>query len=173
MPHELPAGMSVEGLGLRRGASMQIACSPPSTSSAWLNVQESLRRVHDPVFDRDADILAAELRVPSADLASPIADLRTPLAGWLIHRRNRELVVEIFLDRPVDWRPVAAEVRWADGTRLEATIDARSTTERGWLERGLVARVVLRLDTDGPPDPPSAIVLHGGRVSLPVTLTTR
>ena len=175
MPHELPAGLSVEGLGLRGGASMQIACSPPppSTSSAWLNVQESLRRVHDPVFDRDADILAAELRVPFADLASPIADLRTPLAGWLIHRRDRELVVEIFLDRPVDWRPVAAEVRWADGTRLEATIEARSTTERGWLERGLVARVVLRLDADGPPDPPSTMVLHGGRVSLPVTLTTR
>ena len=173
MPHELPAGLSVEGLGLRGGASMRIACSPPSTYSARLDLRRSLRQVHDPVFDRDADILSAQLRVPNADLSSPIADLRTPLAGRLIHRSDRELVVEIFLDRPVDWRPVAAEVRWADGTRLEATIDARSTTERGWLEPGLVARVVLRLDGDGPSDPPSTMVIHGGRVSLPVTLTTR
>jgi hypothetical protein len=152
---------------------MQIACSPPRTYSARLDLRQSLRQVHDPVFDRDADILSAELRVPNADLASPIADLRTPLAGRLVHRGDRELVVEISLDRAVDWRPVGAEVRWADGTQLEASTDARQTTEHGWLEPGLVVRVVLRLDADGPSDPPSTIVVHGGRVSLSVTLTIR
>jgi Ca-activated chloride channel homolog len=175
MPHELPAGMSVEGLGLRGATPIVVRQQMARSKEAMLLGRAgdimALRDSSEsppacpPEFSADADV-ASSLR--TEQFYGP-----TEMTGRLVRRRDRELVVEIFLDRPVDWRPVAAEVRWADGTRLEATIDARSTTERGWLERGLVARVVLRLDADGPPDPPSTIVVHGGRVSLPVTLTTR
>ena len=176
MPHELPAGLSAEGLGLR-GATPLV-------------LRQSRARYGRADFNRSfADIIAlrasSEMSPPAcpsdfvAD-ADVVSSLRTQepfgpteMTGRLVRRRDRELTVEILLDRPVDWRPVAAEVRWADGTRLVATIDTRFTTENGRLEPGLVVRVVLRLDADGPPDPPSTIVMHGGRVSLPVTLTTR
>ena len=68
-------------------------------------------------------------------------------------------MIEIALDRPIDWDPRGAEVVWGDGTRLAATIDARLTTRSGRIAAGLLIRLALRLDRDGPPAAPAAVMV--------------
>jgi Ca-activated chloride channel family protein len=173
MPHALPAGLSVEGLGLRTSAAIETVSfwlrtpSPPLS----LRAQAVLRRrfgladgysLAEPAF--------AEARFPFESFRDRIVDQQTTHAGRLVRRRDREVVIEILLDRPVDWQPANVEVIWGDDTRLTAAIDARRTTRRGRLAAGLLARLVLRLDADGPTDPPAAVVVTGGPAPLTVTL---
>jgi hypothetical protein len=83
-------------------------------------------------------------------------------------------VIEITLDRPIDWDPRGAEVVWGDGTRLTATIDARLTTRNGRFAAGLLIRLDLHLDGAGPPRAPAEVlVLSGGSAPLTVTLGAR
>jgi hypothetical protein len=83
-------------------------------------------------------------------------------------------VIEIALDRPFDWDPRGAEVVWGDGTRLAATIDARLTTRKGRFAAGLLIRLDLRLDGEGPPRAPAEVlVMSGGSVRVVVTLVAR
>jgi Ca-activated chloride channel family protein len=177
----LPAGLSVEGLGLRAAAGSlatlaersvaHYAASYPSLTQAMLTPRLALREpwlrrgtaakppVDRPVMDRGIDELFAEP-----------ADVGTGLTGRLLRRRDRELVIEIVLDRSVDWRPTTAEVIWGDGTRLTATVDARQTTRSGRLAAGLLIRLALRIDAGAPADAPAALVVTGGSTPLTVML---
>lgn len=101
------------------------------------------------------------------------AEVGVGLTGRLLHRQNRELVIEIALDGPVDWNPTGAEVVWRDGTRLVASVDARHTTRSGRIAAGLLIRLALRLDRDGPPAAPAAVIVSGGLAPLTVTLQAR
>jgi Ca-activated chloride channel family protein len=176
MPHALPAGLTVEGLGLRGGTRPAVdsflavagyarSASPPRARLESMLRQQGVQRYAD--FE---DLL--ELR---HDLVDFLWDdsLSNALVGRLVHSRERELVVEIMMDRPVDWRPTTVEVIWGDGTRLTATIDARRTTRSGRLVAGLVVRLVLRLAADGPSEAPEAVVVTGGPVPLTVMLPRR
>ena len=93
------------------------------------------------------------LRGPATEPADP----RSP--ADLSADEDRELVIEIALDRPIDWDPRGAEVVWGDGTRLAATIDARLTTRSGRFAAGLLIRLDLRLDGDGPPAAPAEVLV--------------
>jgi Ca-activated chloride channel family protein len=179
MPHALPAGLSVEGLGLR-GATAMIACRPViyarAASPPSARVVAELRQQigwWDKVSEAPADLdLAAALR---AELSAGLTTgLPTHLPGRIVRRENRELVIEITLDRPIDWNPRGAEVVWGDGPRLAATIDASLTTRSGRFAAGLLIRLGLRLDGAGPPRAPAEVlVLSGGSAPLTVTLGAR
>jgi Ca-activated chloride channel family protein len=182
MPHALPAGLSAEGLGLRVARGMgRVAFRqgmPSSSTDARLALGSKARELPD--FDGEVSFMRtgfppAERRGRKADPAEHrdgIADPSSPLVGRLVHRRDRQLVVEITIDRLVDWEPAAVEVGWDEGARLMATVDPEHTTRAGRLRPGLVARLVLRLDADGPLDAPSTLVVHGGHGDLRVRLVT-
>ena len=135
MPHALPAGLSVEGLGLR-GATAMVVCQPASYAP---DVSPPSARVEARLPQRLRSGKTVKEGPPDLDLASALraelfaglaTGLPTHLAGRIVRREDRELVIEIALDRPIDWDPRGAEVVWGDGTRLAATIDARLTTRK-------------------------------------------
>ncbi len=72
------------------------------------------------------------------------------LTGRLVLRQGREITLEIDVNQPFEWDPVAAEVTWPDGTKLEAEIAWERTTRQGPVEAGQVIRVGLCLKADGP-----------------------
>jgi Ca-activated chloride channel family protein len=172
MPHALPTGLSVEGLGLRAPQGSPIVSFCLRDPLAGLSAMASLQpRSARPVDDSVAEPAFAENRIAFESLLKAMPDLPASLAGRVVHRRDRELVVEIALDRPVDWRPASVEVIWGDGTRLAATIEARRTTRHGRMAARMVVRLALRLDADGPPDAPAELVVTGRSAPLTVTLT--
>jgi hypothetical protein len=179
MPHSLPAGMSAEGLGLRSATAM-VACDVVSYARVQLQPSPrpgaSLRERHGPwdhlASMRRSDLeLAQQARERTADMA---AGPPSHVAGRVVRREGRELVIEIALDRPVVWEPRGAVVVWGDGTQRAATIDARLTTRSGRFAAGLLIRLDLRLDGDGPPrEPTEVLVMSGESVWLVVTLGAR
>ena len=140
IPHALPHGLSIEALGLRSSRETVVRMSLGSVSNTYSSMSETFSFVGRP-----------EVTTPS---------LRT-LRGRLVHRRGRELTIEVTVNRALDWDPVSAKVRWSDGTIVEAEIVDDSTTEPGRLRAGLVARLSLRLVEDGPADPPKGMMLPG------------
>lgn len=184
IPHTLPAGLSVEGLGLRPSAGpLASFAEAPVALYAASSPRRTLAQRLRPSALRDAwrrrDIDAASLATSGQpELSRSIADLLAELpaeagpglTGRMLRRRNRELVIEIVLDRPSDWNPTGAEVVWPEGTRLAATIDVRRTTRSGRIAAGLLVRLALRLDGDGPPGAPVVVVVTSGSAPLTVTL---
>jgi Ca-activated chloride channel family protein len=172
MPQALPDGLSVEGLGLRASTDAVVAfCRRIPSPAPMPPPGAALLRLHAVT---SAGELAHEFAEPMPRYEGGrrrAPDTPVPLGGRLARRRGREVVIEITLDRPVDWRPARVEVIWADGTRRAATIDARRTTRRGRLAAGLLVRMVVRLDEEGPPGPPAAVAVTGETTPLEVTLT--
>jgi Ca-activated chloride channel family protein len=180
MPQALPAGLSAEGLGLRAARGMGRVTLSQRMPFSSTDARRGSKAPELPDFVGEVSFLRrgvppAERRGRKADPAEHrdgIADPSSPLVGRLVHRRDRQLVVEITIDRLVDWEPAAVEVGWDEGARLMATVDPEHTTRAGRLRPGLVARLVLRLDADGPLDAPSTLVVHGGHGDLRVRLVT-
>jgi hypothetical protein len=168
MPHALPAGMSVEGLGLRGAPSIvarlssHAPVSPSPTSRRDDRLSLSLRNTLVD-YDGALDAVALLRREPDRE--------ETSLSGRIVHRRGRELVIEILPGRVIDWNPQAAEVAWADGTRLAATIDRSHTTRTDRIATGLLIRLVLHLDHEGPSPAPAVLFVRGAAGPLIVTLS--
>lgn len=159
MPHALPHGMSIEGLGLRRGSSTRGALGGVSPSST----REIVMRLS----------AASEM-----DLEMP-AFLRTPwaprsfgphLVAHLILRKGRELTFEIIPDPGTAWECDAIHVSWAGGPSLAAEIVEAHTTARGPVPFPGLIRLSVRLAGDGPEAPPHEIVVTSrlGRVRMRV-----
>jgi hypothetical protein len=150
IPQALPHGMSAEGLGLR-GPRLTLALRQGPTRLASRKLSLSIASL-----DEDA----------SVSTPRPVK-----LTARLVRRDGAELVLEIPLDRRVDWRPESAEVAWLDGARLDAEIDRQHTTRDGRPTRGQVIRLVLRLPAGAPAAAPVRIVLTGE--GAPLTIHVR
>jgi Ca-activated chloride channel family protein len=162
IPHALPHGMSIEGLGLRAapaGFALAALARAPAGFTA--------------MFEETAAFSSAPSRPPGrlftrnrkrADGASKLGRL----TGRLVVRKDRELTFEIDVNRDLDWTPEDAKVFWPDGTAVSAAIAAERTTESGGVRRGLVVRLGVRLTADGPPEPPVRVTVRtrGGLLTI-------
>ncbi len=140
IPQALPHGMSAEGLGLR-GPRLTLALRQEPSRAAFHELASAVASVAEPGY-------LLERR--------PVM-----LTGRLVRCDGLQLVLEISLERSVDWHPEAAEVAWLDGARLDAEIDWQHTTREGRPTRGQVIRLVLRLPAGAPAAAPVRIVLTG------------
>lgn len=159
IPHLLPDGLSIAGLGLRSASVSRAArfAAPRLSISAvaWQGWAACPDWASPP---RPAHLL-------------PRAQAPAALPGRLVRRRGRDLIIEITLDRPLDWRPTTIDVRWADGTSVTATVDLGHTTRMRQMIKDQVLRLVLRLDAEGPATEPVSVIVTGGAEALTVRLT--
>jgi Ca-activated chloride channel family protein len=148
IPHALPHGLSIEGLGLGR-------LPRPS--------QRVMMSLAAPALSDFARTSFAE-SVAERSLSLRQSSRPRRLAGRLVVRRGRELTLEISVETALDWDPEEAKVVWPDRTVVRADIVEDRTTVSGRVAFGLVVRLGLRLVADGPGAPPERVVLttpHG------------
>jgi hypothetical protein len=156
IPHELPHGMSVEGLGLRSSA-LWLGRMPPAAAPALSHGLDRLS-LHDLAAPATAFMMEGE---PHLLPAPPRATRRRArvLPARLTFRKGRKVVVEIALAEALDWYARDARVIWKDGSHRSATI-AEGTTRPGRVEAGQVIRLALLLDEEPPADAPIRIELR-------------
>jgi Ca-activated chloride channel family protein len=159
IPHALPYGMSIAGLGLRAAApaqgfmSARLRLGPakgafigPSGAGAFVGPQPaSIRQTFQ-------------------------ARLQDRLRGRLVRRRDRELTFEIQLSVALDWAPDDAKVFWSGGANVSASVVEAHTTVPGLVAAGLSVRLCVRLTADGPSDTPEWIGIRMGKRLLTVML---
>jgi len=85
------------------------------------------------------------------------------LTGRLVLRQGREITIEIDVNQPFEWDPVAVEATWPDSTKLEAEIAWERTTRQGPVKAGQVIRLGLLLMADGPFHAPSQLSVTTGK----------
>jgi len=168
IPHALPAGMSIEGLGLRHGA--------PALASSFL-ARASLGFDSAPTYRMR---LAMEQTFAAADVAPSLTERAgvlfkrlgpsaKPLRGRLVLRNGRDLTIEIDAEIALDWEPAQVSAVWAGGRRVRAEIVTDRTTSPGAIAPGLTVRLGVRLVADAPADlPEQVLLLSKGRL---VTVT--
>jgi len=169
IPHALPQGLSVEGLGLRTGAR--------SGRLAGLRLSLGVTRFGIPPLrgvaadyasvlqeSRDIDYSVVE---ESFDAAPPLPPF---LLGRLTWRRGRDLAVEIAMLAPLEWAPAAVEVAWSDGAPVRGQIVHRGSTRAGSIGAGQVIRLVVRVPEDSPAEPPERITVETGGTRLEVVI---
>jgi Ca-activated chloride channel homolog len=148
MPHALPYGLSIEGLGLRR--TLGTGAVPGAAGTVRLSLRAS--SLPAPSFSpapRIERVLGRSGGVPQ----------RPRLLARLVLRKGRELTFEIAADATVDWAPDGVMVVWPDGTKRRAEILEPSTTARGLVADGATIRLTVRLEEDGPESLPRHVVV--------------
>jgi Ca-activated chloride channel family protein len=170
MPHALPHGMSIEGLGLRKTRGMRGAVSAPSTRGAMeivLSLREpptgraSLERVQE---DSEAAYgMPAFLRRPRP----------RPYIADLVLRKGRELTFEIAVDPGTDWQYDTVRVLWPGGVSLAAEVVEAHTTAKGEVPFGGIIRLAVRLTQDGPDASPDEVVVAHPRGMLRLRVRPR
>jgi Ca-activated chloride channel family protein len=181
MPHELPYGMSAEGLGLRPAmpAAALARAMPAKALNQSLTMGAEALKLSNPLsfshieppksaaeahpFSEssidDLDALYAEDEAAPAGPA-PAEEVwewpRVWLRGRVVIHREDLLVVEVLADGgPLAWSP-DGRVRVVFVSRgVVAEIDERRTTRKGTVETGATARLALKL----PPGTPIAQVV--------------
>jgi Ca-activated chloride channel family protein len=173
MPHELPHGASIDGLGLRGapfppaigGLPMlmrsRLAAMPPVAAAAPAAAPRAggiLSRVFSFGKTRGGQTDEPSTRV--GEVSFPLSQSESfasadRLAGKILLAKGRQMVVEIIVDRDgLDWQPGArARIDWADGafaSLVEATIVVERTTRPGPVLIGQTVRLCLRFDSDLP-----------------------
>ncbi|HEY7204394.1 MAG TPA: VIT domain-containing protein [Methylomirabilota bacterium] len=145
IPQMVPQGLSVEGLGIL-----------PSVP-----VVQELR----------SSFVGQRVVARMAQSVSVLARLAPPppppveLAGRIALRRDRDLVIEIPVADPLDWKVSRRVVLvWKDRMRASARVDTTATTRPGEIGAGQVVRLVLRLRKDAPDAPPVKVLLNGGAI---------
>jgi Ca-activated chloride channel homolog len=168
IPHALPAGLSVERLGLRPAA--QVAGVLPG--------DQVLARPRPTVSFRVADCVAEPLGpfIPSALAMEVRTQLDAtpgkliPLTGRIAWRKGRTLAIEITVKAPLQWEPSVVEMAWGEEQLVRAEIVRRLTTRNGRMTPGTVVRLVVRLEEAPPSDPPDRVVVTTGGARLTITL---
>lgn len=167
IPHALPDGMSVEGLGLR-------ATSPKSLSQRLLLARPSAgaNLLSDLAPGTWAGLYVRGAFTGATTYEWDAAARR--LAGRLVARTGRELTFEIKVDAELDWAPDDAKVLWwPSGIIVSAEIVAERTTARGRVTSGLVVRLGVRLTADGPAKKPECVAVRGRTGLLAVIIRAR
>ena len=159
IPHALPAGLSAEGLGLRSA----ILGRPRSMLRMALAHPGAPREVHRSGIADTMWAVLAEPRPPILPYPPRVGRGLRSLTGRLVLRQGREITIEIDVNQPFEWDPVAVEVTWPDSTKLEAGIAWERTTRQGPVEAGQVIRLGLCLKADGPFLAPSQFSVTTGK----------
>ncbi len=149
IPQSLPRGLSIEGLGLRGPGMFSIA----RASSGIMAV------AHQAVSPR--------LMARKSSRSAP-RRLSHVLQGRIATRSERQLVIEIALDRDLDWDPADVAVVWEGAEQCPAEIDPEGTTRPGQFHAGQVIRLVLHLDRPGEAVTPTGILLTSRHAPLEV-----
>lgn len=177
MPHQLPQGVSAEGVGLRRLAPAAApAPSPAPVREMAVLYQQAIIRDDDSKPHRLYQSAAPSRLAkdePSKRKASKESADRAPgasmltLRGRLTFLEGLKLVAEVeVLETKLEWRPAAqVVVVFEDGTRVDATVDDSKTTAFGFLSNGQLARLVLKLKTKGPACRPERLEITNGGAS--------
>jgi Ca-activated chloride channel family protein len=165
MPHALPQGLSIEGLGLRRVslASTRVARKGAMSADEF---SVSFRERSAP-YTSVADTLADTFALIEG-LFGP--DGRRRLTCRLVLRTARELTFEIPLDTALDWAPEDIEVAWLDGTVIRAEIVAERTTAAGPVPAGLVVRLGVRLLAEGSETVPDQVLVTSAGTPLVIAV---
>ncbi len=143
IPHELPFGMSAEGLGLRQPSGFG------SRSDMILSLGDAGRSVR---------LRHSAPRQAIGWLAEPVEPAPRLLTARLTFRKDQDLVFAVDVTDPVEWYPREVKVIWVDGSEVAAVI-AEGTTRPGVVQAGQVIRLVLCLSGDGRSDAPVRVDL--------------
>jgi Ca-activated chloride channel family protein len=162
MPHELPHGMSAEGLGLRAAGGIGpfggIAGAPRGLASAAGTRGRMMRSPLPapppaPSAPRSANTLSrvfSKLRgtkgADAGDLGEAEALPRTSrLSGRITLRKGNTIVVSLDVGSDFEWDAgTEVELGWADGRRAHAKVIGG--TRPGSVEAGQVIRIIVELD---------------------------
>lgn len=154
IPQALPAALSAAGLGLRAHLGLRAWRAAPTMQLM------SERLTERPIRLARSVSIDEEYSLMSAQSAGPGRSMRhRELRGRIVLRRDRELVIEITVDRRLTWDSSDARAVWDDGTGFAAEIDATRSTRAGAVKAGTVIRLVLRLADTAPPSAPARIQL--------------
>jgi Ca-activated chloride channel family protein len=199
IPHALPAGLSVEGLGLRRATGSPFihdaanACAMQPAVAAMSAMEMSPRALlkEPPAFrrlDSQQKRVARDQGRPGgrgpgsgreddalasgARIQPRTEQPERRLTGRVLRRLGRELTVEIEVGDSIEWRPLGAHLLWSDGPAVGAAIVLERTTRPGSIGRGRAIRLSLLLERDGPARAPDLIVVAGIPGGMTVDLRT-
>lgn len=162
IPHALPYGTSVEGLGLRTpGLALWQKMGGGVTSLGVLTLG-----VAPPAAGFSDSVIA----LSDEGHFSGRGPTGQRLRGRLVKRRGLELLLEIEVDADLDWAPRGVKVFWAGRVAVPGQVIEKGTTARGRVRAGLVARLCVRLAVDGPDEIPERIAFRTGTRLVMVTV---
>jgi Ca-activated chloride channel family protein len=167
MPHALPHGMSLEGLGLGRRLAvprLSLRLGAPLESRMSVGV-DALTFGEAPALLLTDSVPVARERVLRHRM-----DGSRPRAR-LVLRKGRELTFEITIDAALDWQGEDVRLLWRGGVNVAGAIVEDATTARGPVPAGATVRLSLRLDQDAPEEPPFALVIQSQDQMLRVFVT--
>lgn len=165
VPHELPHGVSAEGVGLR-AAAPAMAAPMAKTMMVGGPMQRSVSADTTLITGFGAGAAGMAPPPPPAPAAPPArkkaamkeaernmtragsVEITGPtLRGVVRLVQGGQVVIEVEIDDDLDWKPGASVVvRNADGSFLAVRVVAASTTRDGRLTAGQRARLTLELD---------------------------
>jgi Ca-activated chloride channel family protein len=147
VPHELPHGVSMEGLGLRSTVlfgDLGTSLGPASAAPEIAYMPSGAEELRGPVRERRTRSFGEDPPRAAAPRMVRFAHSPRNLRGRCIAGPDR-LVIEVLVDgRPLEWTaPVSVDVTWTDGsTTTEAVVSDRST-RAGIVAAGQSLRFVL------------------------------
>jgi Ca-activated chloride channel family protein len=165
MPHELPYGTSVEGLGLRppgavRGAFTGLARvvmvgAAPGEKERGIAANKTVRRRAPaapspapgapPAFGGPAPTPRAAPRSSRTEIAG-----RRRLSGTITSRTDRVATIEIVLPEAMAWAPPErVAVQWSDGTWTDVAVVSELSTRSGQASAGASVRLALDVTAEG------------------------
>jgi Ca-activated chloride channel family protein len=154
MPHQLPHGMSMEGLGLRAAGAMRGFDSSMEMdfvgSRGFVDLAETIRPIEVKVHRslREGGPFTRSMPVPAESVQAPEPGRRR-LRGRLLVAKGRKLVLEVEVAGAFAWSAEGeVEIVLKDGRRLRASVDPAATTRAGTIADGLVVRLALDLPTE-------------------------
>jgi Ca-activated chloride channel family protein len=159
MPHQLPHGVSAEGIGL----------GFPTLDLETRLLDLTLGVSAAPGADIRTRSFAAARDERVGATGTPPRILRQPslrkLRAKVVIATAREIVFEVTIEKDFEWRPPASVlVVWADGASQSGVVDAGRTTGAGRVTIGQTVRLALRFDVDVPKDQ-LVVVQFGGVVA--------
>ena len=180
MPHQLPHGTSVDGVGLRGAAPatrslrrLSLGGAPSMPAPAAASGSAKTRSPHAPPA---APPPAEEVRAYSMDHSFGGALDEEPrvieMRGASRSLGARRLVVTVSIDRDdFDWtHGDRIELEWASGERRSAIAGA-SSTRAGVVGSGQVVRLVLDFDQDRPAGEPVWVRVHDAKRTLQIRIS--
>src|SRR5262249_28083432 len=123
IPHALPDGLSLEGLGLRpRARTMGIRMTTRGTGA-----ESPMAVLLAPTRFRATPGSMGTVKKGGSRFLRRAATLR----ARLVLRKRGDLTFEIDVEAPLDWAPGKSTVRWPDGTMVRADVVEEATTAPG------------------------------------------
>jgi Ca-activated chloride channel family protein len=159
IPHELPHGLSAEGLGLRGTSRMLKA---PGVAAALSQRYVARDEEPWPLVERGGPG-AEEVREWFALRKAWLRMWRPAKLTW---HRDGAVALELSVEDGAWDLPAEVQLRWPGGIVLTATTDSARSTQPGPVPKAAVIRLVLLLPAGAPAADPIAVDLHGARLDV-------